>query len=150
MVCSTFTRGAKPATRRVADGERMNPQERVARTRKMQETTSTRAMRTWRTLPHTQGCRQSALLGCSFFALEGIGRKPEMNKTIVFLLCCSSSQLSSFGESADSPGTSLLILSRSPPGRPPEVLLSVPDTKREKCQMPRQPPLERPIPMSPN
>jgi hypothetical protein len=25
-VCSTFTRGAKPATRRVADGERMNPQ----------------------------------------------------------------------------------------------------------------------------
>jgi hypothetical protein len=26
-VCSTFTRGAKPATRRVADGERMNPRE---------------------------------------------------------------------------------------------------------------------------
>jgi hypothetical protein len=26
VVCSTFTRGAKPATRRVADGERMNPQ----------------------------------------------------------------------------------------------------------------------------
>jgi hypothetical protein len=25
--CSTFTRGAKPATRRVADGERMNPRE---------------------------------------------------------------------------------------------------------------------------
>ena len=25
-MCSTFTRGAKPATRRVADGERMNPQ----------------------------------------------------------------------------------------------------------------------------
>ena len=24
--CSTFTRGAKPATRRMADGERMNPQ----------------------------------------------------------------------------------------------------------------------------
>lgn len=24
MGCSTFTRGAKPATRRVADGERMN------------------------------------------------------------------------------------------------------------------------------
>jgi hypothetical protein len=24
--CSTFTRGTKPATRRVADGERMNPQ----------------------------------------------------------------------------------------------------------------------------
>ena len=26
VVCSTFTRGAKPATRKVADGERMNPQ----------------------------------------------------------------------------------------------------------------------------
>ena len=26
VVCSTFTREAKPATRRVADGERMNPQ----------------------------------------------------------------------------------------------------------------------------
>src|SRR5689334_9791736 len=26
--CSTFTRGAKPATRRVADGERMNPGEK--------------------------------------------------------------------------------------------------------------------------
>ena len=26
-MCSTFTRGAKPATRRVADGERMNPRE---------------------------------------------------------------------------------------------------------------------------
>jgi hypothetical protein len=26
VVCSTFTRGAKPATRRVADGERMSPQ----------------------------------------------------------------------------------------------------------------------------
>ena len=25
VVCSTFTRGAKPATRRAADGERMNP-----------------------------------------------------------------------------------------------------------------------------
>jgi hypothetical protein len=25
VVCSTFTPGAKPATRRVADGERMNP-----------------------------------------------------------------------------------------------------------------------------
>jgi hypothetical protein len=25
VVCSTFTHGAKPATRRVADGERMNP-----------------------------------------------------------------------------------------------------------------------------
>jgi hypothetical protein len=31
--CSTFTRGAKPATRRVADGERMNPRGRVARSR---------------------------------------------------------------------------------------------------------------------
>jgi hypothetical protein len=27
VVGSTFTRGAKPATRRVADGERMNPRE---------------------------------------------------------------------------------------------------------------------------
>ena len=26
--CSTFTHGAKPATRRVAEGERMNPRER--------------------------------------------------------------------------------------------------------------------------
>ena len=33
MGCSTFTHGAKPATRKVADGERMNPQGRVARTR---------------------------------------------------------------------------------------------------------------------
>ena len=33
VVCSTFTRGAKPATRRVADGERMNPQGRSARSR---------------------------------------------------------------------------------------------------------------------
>ena len=40
MVCSTFTRGAKPATRRVADGERMNPQGEVAHTRQYQETTS--------------------------------------------------------------------------------------------------------------
>jgi hypothetical protein len=31
--CSTFTRRAKPATRRVADGERMNTQEGVARSR---------------------------------------------------------------------------------------------------------------------
>ena len=29
VVCSTFTRGAKPATRRVADGERMNPRRGV-------------------------------------------------------------------------------------------------------------------------
>ena len=34
VVCSTFTRGAKPATRRVADGERMNPRGRVARPRR--------------------------------------------------------------------------------------------------------------------
>jgi hypothetical protein len=27
VVCSTFTHGAKSATRRVADGERMNPGE---------------------------------------------------------------------------------------------------------------------------
>ena len=33
VVCSTFTRGAKPATRRVADGERMNPKGRMARSR---------------------------------------------------------------------------------------------------------------------
>jgi hypothetical protein len=33
VVCSTFTRGAKPATRRVADGERMNPQGGMARSR---------------------------------------------------------------------------------------------------------------------
>ena len=46
VVCSTFTRGAKPATRKVADGERMNPQGRVARTRQYQETTSTRATST--------------------------------------------------------------------------------------------------------
>ena len=32
--CSGFTRGAKPAPRRVADGERMNPPGRVARTRR--------------------------------------------------------------------------------------------------------------------
>jgi hypothetical protein len=31
--CSTFTRGAKPATRRAADGERMNPPGTVAPTR---------------------------------------------------------------------------------------------------------------------
>ena len=31
--CSTFTHEAKPATRRVADGERMNPRGRVARSR---------------------------------------------------------------------------------------------------------------------
>ena len=45
--CSTFTRGAKPATQRVADGERMTPPRRgVARTRQYRETTSTRATRT--------------------------------------------------------------------------------------------------------
>jgi hypothetical protein len=46
--CSTFTRGAKPATRRVADGERMNPRERGGAFAPMQETTGTRAMSTWR------------------------------------------------------------------------------------------------------
>ena len=29
VVCSTFARGAKPATRKVADGERMNPRGRA-------------------------------------------------------------------------------------------------------------------------
>ena len=43
VVCSTFTRGAKPATRRVADGERMNPQGKGGAYAPMQETTSTRA-----------------------------------------------------------------------------------------------------------
>ena len=46
VVCSTFTRGAKPATRRVADGERMNPQGKGGAYAPTQETTSTRAMRT--------------------------------------------------------------------------------------------------------
>ena len=41
--CSTFTREAKPATRRVADGERMNPQGKAGAYAPMQETTSTRA-----------------------------------------------------------------------------------------------------------
>ena len=41
--CSTFTHGAKPATRRVADGERMNPQGKGGAYAPMQETTSTRA-----------------------------------------------------------------------------------------------------------
>ena len=41
--CSTFTRGAKPATRRVADGERMNPQGKGGAYAPTQETTSTRA-----------------------------------------------------------------------------------------------------------
>jgi hypothetical protein len=36
VVCSTFTRRAKPATQRVADGERMNPQGEVARSRQYQ------------------------------------------------------------------------------------------------------------------
>jgi hypothetical protein len=43
VLCSTFTHGAKPATRRLADGERMNPRERVARTRLDRQTMSTRA-----------------------------------------------------------------------------------------------------------
>ena len=49
--CSTFTRGAKPATRRVADGERMNPQGKGWRVRAdTKETSSTRATSTWRTV----------------------------------------------------------------------------------------------------
>jgi hypothetical protein len=44
--CSTFTRRAKPATRRVADGERMNPPGKGGAYAPIQETTSTRAMRT--------------------------------------------------------------------------------------------------------
>src|SRR5262245_63075126 len=44
--CSTFTRGATLATRRVADGERMNPPGRVARPRHYQETTSARTTST--------------------------------------------------------------------------------------------------------
>jgi hypothetical protein len=44
--CSTFTRGAKPATRRVADGERMNPQGKGGAFAPMQKTASTRAMST--------------------------------------------------------------------------------------------------------
>jgi hypothetical protein len=48
--CSTVTRGAKPATRRVADGERMNPRGRVARPRQYRKTTSTRTAGTWRTV----------------------------------------------------------------------------------------------------
>jgi len=42
--CSTFIRGAKPATRRVADGERMNPQGKERAYATMQKTMSTRAM----------------------------------------------------------------------------------------------------------
>ncbi len=42
--CSTFTRGAKPATRRVADGERMNTQGKERAYAPMQKTMSTRAM----------------------------------------------------------------------------------------------------------
>ena len=33
VVCSTFTHGAKPATQKVADGERMNPQGGLAHSR---------------------------------------------------------------------------------------------------------------------
>ena len=43
--CSTFIRGAKPATRRVADGERVNPQGKERAYAPMQKTMSTRAMR---------------------------------------------------------------------------------------------------------
>jgi hypothetical protein len=41
--CSTFTRGAEPATRRAADGERMNPRRRVRVRANNQETMSPRA-----------------------------------------------------------------------------------------------------------
>ena len=43
VVCSTFTQGAKPATRRVADGERMNPQGKGGAFAPMQKTTGTKA-----------------------------------------------------------------------------------------------------------
>ena len=46
VVCSTFTRGAKPATRRVADGERMNPPGRGGAFAQIKETSSTRARST--------------------------------------------------------------------------------------------------------
>jgi hypothetical protein len=39
-----------PATRRVADGERMNPPGRVARTRQCREAAGTRTTSTWRTV----------------------------------------------------------------------------------------------------
>ena len=42
--CSTFTRGAKPATRRVADGERMNPQGKERAYAPMQKTISIRTV----------------------------------------------------------------------------------------------------------
>ena len=42
--CSTFTRGAKPATRRVADGERMNPQGKGGAYAPIQKTAGTRTM----------------------------------------------------------------------------------------------------------
>ena len=48
--CSTFTRGAKPATRRVADGERMNPPGKGGAYAPIRETSSTRATTTWRTV----------------------------------------------------------------------------------------------------
>ena len=44
--CYTFTRRAKPATRKVADGERMNPPGEGGAYAPMEETTSTRATRT--------------------------------------------------------------------------------------------------------
>ena len=46
MGCSTFTRGAKSATRRVADGERMSPPGKGGAFAPIQETTSTRATST--------------------------------------------------------------------------------------------------------
>jgi hypothetical protein len=46
VVCSTFTRGAKPATRRVADGERMPPRGGWRVSADTEETSSTRATST--------------------------------------------------------------------------------------------------------
>ena len=46
VVCSTFTRRAKPATRRVADGERMNPQGKGGAFAPTQKTISNRVMGT--------------------------------------------------------------------------------------------------------
>jgi hypothetical protein len=45
--CSTFIRGAKPATRRVADGERMKPTGKGGAFAPMREAVSTRAARTY-------------------------------------------------------------------------------------------------------
>jgi hypothetical protein len=57
---STLTRGLCPATRRVADGERMNPHSESARSRECQETASTRATRT-RAMP--SACQNGARTG---------------------------------------------------------------------------------------